>query len=57
MATDPAIQMQPSEAVDWETRYLTMKVIAEKRLVEIDRQDGEIADLRRQLAALRARAK
>jgi hypothetical protein len=49
--------MQPSEAVDWETRYLTMKVIAEKRLVEIDRQDGEIADLRRQLAALRARAK
>jgi hypothetical protein len=56
MASDPATQTQQSE-VDWELRYNTAKVIADKRLEEIERQDYEIADLRRQLAALQSRAK
>jgi len=42
---------------DWERMCRDMETIAAKRLKEIERQDAEIGDLRRQLAALRARAK
>jgi len=56
--SDGAIPRTIMEDVpNWEQRYRTMEVIAAKRLEVIDHQDGEIADLRRQLAALRARAK
>lgn len=42
------------EPADWKTRAAMYKTIAEARLREIERQDVEIGELRRQVAALRA---
>ena len=57
MSDGMAAARTSTEAVDWEQRYRTLEVIARRRLAIIDNQDAEIGDLRRQLAAMRERAK